>query len=95
MSGKETAGGVTADASGRDATALAGGLRRELRDELSGAPLEVTAAGAEGEIAVVGVPPRTLPRLMAPDIRLRVLESVREAGFRYGAFDLTIPASDH
>ena len=74
---------------GEAAAALAERLRGELRETLAGAPLEVTAEGSEREIAVVRVPAHTLPDLLCPNVRGRVLASVREAGFRYGALDLS------
>lgn len=75
-------------AGGADRDGLADRLRTLLRLEA----LEVTAEGAEGEIAVVRVRPDELPGLMEGPTRERIVEEAKEAGFRYAAVDLGFPA---
>lgn len=48
--------------------------------------------GPGREIAVVRVGAETLPRLMRPEVRERIVALAREAGFRYAAVDLAVDA---
>lgn len=69
-----------------------GRLRESLRLELGVEELGVEPDGPGREIAVVRVGAETLPRLMRPEVRERIVALAREAGFRYAAVDLAVEA---